>query len=152
MKRSMCLTAFLAVANVAHAGGFSSAVEQPEDDKRGAVLCHWSITVSLQAIGETCYKGRDEGNIAALDQAIGKMEAFILRNSDISASALESDRATLRARTIKDLKVDQNGECIAGQSALAHYPKPDRSANDRIKKWVTDLLAVERPPVWEPCF
>jgi hypothetical protein len=122
-----------------------------ESDPRGAVFCQWDMAVTMKTIAEACFKGRDEGSIATLDWAIGEMDAFILRNSTMSKNGLEAEKTRFRSSALKSLKRNADGTCEASQDALIFFPRPDRGTNNRIRIWIKDLLAVERPPLWNPC-
>ncbi len=142
-----------ALAVVAHAGDLSSTPSvAPPVDKRGAVLCQWSITITSKAIGEACFPGRDKDYLAALGWAIAQMDTFILRNSKTTKTQLQSNKGKIEEEARKNILFDQSGRCVPGQSAFIFYPEAAPTFDrKRLEIEVKALLAVDRPPVMNPC-
>lgn len=116
----------------------------------GAVLCVWSIYLSVRNYSDVCALPGEPVD-AAIDEAIASIDAFIIANSSLrpTASALagfkqrvaksDADRA---ARRGKEAHCRERGE-IATQLRAA--------APDAIRASVKSLLAEPREPVMNPC-
>lgn len=119
-------------------------------DKHGAVMCVWMITVSIKAIGEVCYKERDAAFMDALDWSLAEIESFIIRNSAITTEQIMKGRARYRDDIVKRAAADREAICVPGFNSI--YPAPDRiPSRQSIEERTHKLLAIERPPVWNPC-
>jgi hypothetical protein len=139
-------------ANTACSEDLSSSTNPPPVDKRGAVLCQWSIAITQKTIGEVCFNKRDKNYLASLQWAISEMDAFILRNSKTTQAQLDERKMKVESEIRGNIEIDGSGECNPGQASLVFYPQqpaiPGRAA---IERWIKDLLAVPRPPVMNPC-
>ena len=123
---------------------------QFEADKtgNGAVLCTWSVYLSIQAETAACgLKRRPTDD--AMDEAIVAIDEFILANSslrptraaleDFKRRAAESDIAFGRRQGL---------QAFCSRPDLEHF----RSINpDEIRASVKKLLEVPREPVMNPC-
>lgn len=121
-----------------------------EDQQQGAVMCMWMINVSIKALGENCHGGRDAVYLEAIDWSVREMEAFIMRNSRITASQLAQGRAHFVRLAVRDISEDRERRCASGQHSI--YPAPDKiPTRQEIEAITRQLLSIERPPVWRPC-
>ena len=118
------------------------------DKGAGAVLCTWSIYLSIRAERAACGAARlpvDD----AIDEAIAAMDDFILANSSLhpTRSMLEDFKrraaeSELRAMSRRDLQ----------EYCGRHEFKESRSIIlERIGAEMKALLAVPREPVMNPC-
>jgi|SRR5579871_3024547 len=120
---------------------------QFEFDKsgKGAVLCVWSIYLSLQAAAKTCQMPRRPVD-DAIDQAIIQMDDFIIANSSLhpTRAALEDfkRRAAAQAQS-------QKGFCEG--PAIRDFDVFRRMTPEQVQKSIADLLAAPREPVMNPC-
>jgi hypothetical protein len=123
---------------------------QFEFDKteNGAVLCAWSIYLSIRAKTAACGLQRRPTD-DAMDEAIAAIDEFILANSSLHPirplleefkhRAAEADLAFARKQGLE--KACSNGD-------LEHF----RSISpDQIRASVKKLLEVPREPVMNPC-
>lgn len=120
------------------------------DPQHGAVMCVWMITVSIKVLGENCYGGRDAAYLEAIDWSIREMEAFIMRNSRITADQLAQGRAHFVRLAQKEISADREQQCVSRQHSI--YPAPDKiPTRQEIEASTRQLLSVDRSPVWNPC-
>ncbi|MBL0371398.1 hypothetical protein JJB09_05100 [Rhizobium sp. KVB221] len=141
---------FLGLFSMIGQGAHATEVEPPLSSNRGPVLCVWSITVTQIAVAEKCFKGKDPEFVDTLKWSLGRMDAFILRNSKISVMALEARRRKLSNDVLKNMKADAAGVCVPGQPLLVFYPKtiPPRA---EIEAATNKLLEINRRPEMNPC-
>ncbi len=123
---------------------------QFEVDKtgNGAVLCTWSIYLSIQAETAACGLTRRPTD-DAMDAAIVAIDEFILANSSLRLTRAALDEFKRRAA---------ESDIAAGrqQGLQAFCSRPDlerfRSISpDQIRASVKKLLEVPREPVMNPC-
>jgi hypothetical protein len=142
----------MAVVVVSSSTGFSQdrmvlGAPQFEYDRsgKGAVLCIWSIYLSVQAGTKACQLPRRPVD-DAIDSAISKIDDFIMANSSLHPvrAALEDfkRRATERFQTNK-------GYCEG--PSLENFEAFRRMSPEAVQKSVTELLEVPREPVMNPC-
>lgn len=144
-------TAIAAMSLVTPALGQDQMVLGPrqfEQDKSGAgaVLCAWSIYLSVQAKTAACALLRRAAD-DAMDQAILAIDDFILANSSLHPS-----RAALEAFKRDATAPDRDRVTREPQSCTS----PDlerfrRTTPERIQASVKALLAAPREPVMNPC-
>jgi hypothetical protein len=118
------------------------------DTGAGAVLCLWSIYLSVQAETAACGLAREPVD-DAIDEAIIAIDEFILANSslhptrtmleDFKRRAVESHLSLARQRGLQ--KTCESRE-------LKHFRSPSA---DRVRASVKAILAVPREPVMNPC-
>ncbi|WP_050422488.1 hypothetical protein [Bradyrhizobium tropiciagri] len=120
---------------------------QFEVDKTGAgaVLCAWSIYLSIQAQTAACARSRQPAD-DAIDQAIIAIDQFILENSSLhpTKEALEAFKRRAAAA----------GGDASRQPQLCQRHDFDRlrsMAPEEIQASVRALLAIPREPVMNPC-
>jgi hypothetical protein len=146
--------AFIAVATVLLASGAPAIGQdrmvlgprQFEYDYAGAVLCLWSIYVTVQADTAACGLARRPSD-DAIDEAIVAIDEFILANSslrptramleDFKRRAVESHLSFVRERGLS-----------CQRRELEHFRSP---SPDKIRASIKALLAVPREPVMNPC-
>ncbi|HEV7434744.1 MAG TPA: hypothetical protein VGO22_07725 [Pseudorhizobium sp.] len=140
MRRHLIAT-FVACA-IAGAAHPLRAQETGKSEPQGAVLCIWMISSSILRFGDTCRAEQDGEYLATLRRNVERMEAFIFRNSDITADQLE---AYNRRRPSV-----QSAQCEPGSETMSLYENAKRQGN-QLDEQTDKLLEVERPPVWNPC-
>jgi hypothetical protein len=138
------------LAAMAPAAGQDRMVLGPrqfEQDKSGAgaVLCSWSIYLSIQNQTAACALPRRPAD-DAIDQAIAAINEFILANSslhptrpmleDFKRGAAESE---LRQRGLEKA-------CASPDLEMFRRPSPEK-----VQASVKALLSVPREPVMNPC-
>jgi hypothetical protein len=122
---------------------------QFESDKSaaGAVLCAWSLYVSVQARTAICVLPRQPID-DAIDQAVIAIDEFILTNSSLhpTKSMLEDfkQRAAASVRGARQAR----GPDFCKNSDLEGFRSP---SPEKIQASVKSLLAVPREPVMNPC-
>jgi hypothetical protein len=118
------------------------------DTGGGAVLCAWSIFLSVQSQTAACEMARTPAD-DAIDEAIIAIDEFILANSslhptramleDFKRRAAEGDLSFMRQRGLQEsCKISDIGRFRS-------------LAPDQIHASVKSLLAVPREPVMNPC-
>jgi hypothetical protein len=123
---------------------------QFEVDKsgNGAVLCAWSVYISIQA--ETAACGLTRRPIDdAMDEAIVAIDEFILANSSLHPTrAMLNDFKRRAAESDIAFAKRQGLEKFCGRPDLERF----RSISlDQIKTSVKKLLELPREPVMNPC-
>lgn len=123
---------------------------QFETDKtgNGAVLCAWSVYLSIQAETAACNLPRRPTD-DAIDEAIAAIDEFILANSSLHPtrqmleefkhSAAESSLASARRVGLQK---------ICNGSDLERFR---RISPDQLRSSVKKLLELPREPVMNPC-
>jgi hypothetical protein len=112
----------------------------------GAVLCAWSIYLSIQAETTACGMARRPVD-DAFDEAIAAIDEFILANSSLHPTRAALDDFKRRAAESHVSAARQRGRfCTNGD--IERF----RSISaDHIRTSVKSLLAVPREPVMNPC-
>jgi hypothetical protein len=123
---------------------------QFEADKSGAgaVLCAWSIYLSVQAQTTACALPRRPTD-DAIDQAIIAIDEFILANSSLHPTKpmLEDFKHAAAASELRGAR-QVRGSDFCKNSDLERF----RSLSpEKIHASVKTLLAVPREPVMNPC-
>jgi hypothetical protein len=121
---------------------------EPDKTGGGAVLCSWSLYLSVQTHVKACGLARRPAD-DAMDAAIAAMDDFIIANSslhptramveDFKRRVAESDLARARQR---------------GMQAFCQSPDIElfrRRSPEQIQALVKALLAEPREPVLNPC-
>jgi len=123
---------------------------QFESDRsgKGAVLCVWSIYLSVQAKTSACGLPRRPAD-DAMDEAIAAMDEFILSNSSLrpTREMLEDFKRKAVAPDIGMAR--RNGvEKVCESADLDRFR---RISPEKIRASAKELLAVPREPVMNPC-
>lgn len=123
---------------------------------RGAVQCSWEIYVGVRAYTEACFPGEDRSFEADLDNAIDRMNDFIVENSLVPVTKAQlQDAVGLRKRqAIESVsgpsEDDRRKRCEA--NAVGPMASAFRStSHDKRVSTLNTLLSVKRPPVMNPC-
>jgi hypothetical protein len=113
----------------------------------GAVLCLWSIYLSVQAQTAACALPRRPVD-DAIDQAIVAMDDFILANSSLrpTRAMLDAFKRDAAAEELSSLRQDRPQFCTSPDLEGFRKPSPEQ-----IQAAVKALLAVPREPVMNPC-
>lgn len=128
-----------------------------EIDPRGAVLCTWMIYTGLYEIGERCFPDEDRELLAILDAGIGRIEDFIVRNSDDTEASIAQKRSRYIAG--RRQMTSRESACAPDGGSVEFY-RPLRDDFNRIgrdafrlqmEKGLDEHLAVDRKPVANPC-
>lgn len=124
--------------------------DQFKEDKSGAgaVLCAWSIYLSVQAEAAACALPRRPVD-DAMDQAVVAIDEFILANSSLhpSKGALENFKRDVAVSAIAAARRGY-GSQFCKREDLEYF----RSLSpEKIQTSVKALLAVPREPVMNPC-
>jgi hypothetical protein len=151
--RRLTLIVIVTVAMIVPSVGQDRMVLGPrqfEQDKSGAgaVLCSWSIYLSIQNQVAACALPRRPVD-DAIDQAIVAIDEFILANSslhptrpvleDFKRSAAESELRFLRQRGLEKA-------CASPDLEMFRRPSPEQ-----VQATVKALLTTPREPVMNPC-
>jgi hypothetical protein len=123
--------------------------DQFKEDKSGAgaVLCTWSIYLSIQAETAACALSRRPVD-DAIDQAIVAIDEFILANSSLhpTRAMLENFKRNAAASAVSGAR--QLGPQFCKREDLEMFRSP---SPEKIQAGVKALLAVPREPVMNPC-
>ncbi|MGY8632401.1 hypothetical protein RAD15_07880 [Bradyrhizobium sp. 14AA] len=123
---------------------------QFEVDKsgNGAVLCAWSMYLSIQAETAACGLTRRQTD-DAMDEAIAAIDEFILANSSLHPTRAMLDEFKQRAaESHLGLARRQGLQNFCSRPDLEHF----RSISpDQIRAGVKKLLEIPREPVMNPC-
>jgi hypothetical protein len=155
MTRLPALAGFIAVLATAPAGAAPQIDELRSDDGKhvalvdrsgkGAVLCSWSLLVLAQEVGRQCPALRDRTLQPELDRSVGRIEAFILKNS-----ARPPSRADLARWREQVTTYDAPGGLCAGEPGVL-YAEVGKGGAAHLRSTTDDLLSVPREPVMNPC-
>jgi hypothetical protein len=122
---------------------------QFETDKQGgAVLCVWSVYLSVRTLAKACDLPKQPVD-EAIDEAIAAIDEFIIANSSLHPTQAMLEDFKRRAGEA-DLKISR-------QLGMQKYCEKNlaqrfRSLSpDQIGTSVKSLLAVPREPVMNPC-
>jgi hypothetical protein len=119
----------------------------PERQARPAgegVICLWGITNAAAEIGRRCRPGQSSAFQAELERSVGRVDAYVLRNSPATAEDIARFK---REQGLSETPQAQlcTGELIAFYDHLAaRGPEALRSEVDR-------LLSRPGPPTWGDC-
>lgn len=107
------------------------------------VLCAWGIYVELAKYGEICKLDENRDFLDALDANIARMDEFILRNSDFTREQLDAWQAVPT-----DVDADI---CEAGSEMRMIFESVLDYPIEQMNAQTDELLAVDRPPLADPC-
>jgi hypothetical protein len=117
----------------------------PEDLKRGAVLCQWQLLMAIRDIGKVCHASEDEEHQKAMDESVRRIEQFIVENGHPSQGYISTweKNSQEMARSPK----------FCNNASLDYMYQAFKKKTPAEIKAATDfLLAVPRTPVMNPCF
>jgi len=122
---------------------------QFEGDKSGAgaVLCDWSIYLSVQAQTAACALPRRPTD-DAIDRAIVAIDEFILANSSLHPTRSTLEDFKQRAAASVRGALQARGPDFCKNSDLEGFRSP---SPEKIQAGVKALLAIPREPVMNPC-
>ena len=104
----------------------------------------------MRATLTTCYKQLDRNYIATFDWAIHEIDTYILRNSSLSASALEDRKRQVMSQTVSEWK--DSDQCAQTRRGDAAFPAGGMIDIAKYRDVIKQILAVDRPLAWNPCF
>lgn len=122
----------------------------------GAVRCSWEIYVAMRAHIEVCSPGEDANLEADLDDALDRVNDFIVENSLMPITkpqlmdAIEQRKQQAKIAMLRQSQGDQRKQCEA--DGIVSFTKTMKSTPR--DKWVSslnDLLSIKRPPVMNRC-
>jgi len=127
-----------------------------DNSGRGAVQCSWEIYVGVRSYTEACLSGEDRGFEADLDDAIDRMNDFIVENSLVPVTKSElQDAARQREQHVKQTvggQSDDDRRKLCEANPIRPMSSALRSAShDSRVSILNKLLSVKRPPVKNPC-
>lgn len=141
---------------VSHAKDGSVGVTGIDNSGHGAVMCVWSVYVQLSVALDICDSTPDPVAKAALSDAIGQMDEFIIKNSltPVSQAELDARKASERSKGLTAIsglsKEDASRRCASGNISRMLAAIGTTTAG-KLKAEIANLLAVPRPPVMNPC-
>jgi hypothetical protein len=122
----------------------------------GAVRCSWGIYVAIRAHVDACSPGEDPNLEADLDEALDRINDFIVENSLVPTTksqlvdAIAQHKQQAKLALLGKSQEDQRKQCEA--DGIGPFIKSMNSTpRDKWKSSVDDLLSVKRPPVMNPC-
>jgi hypothetical protein len=113
----------------------------------GAVLCAWSIYLSVQAQTAACALPRKPTD-DAIDQAIVAIDEFILANSSLhpTKAMMDTFKRDVAASEVSGARRFKPDFCTGPDLEYFRSSSPEK-----IQASVKALLAVPREPVMSPC-
>ncbi|WP_201411830.1 hypothetical protein [Mesorhizobium sp. J8] len=105
------------------------------------------IYTEVEAIGEACSPEQDRDFLVFLQSQIDRIKAFIVRNSDTTASALEDQQRRVRAIAAKR----GSASCQAEGDGMQLYNSIRSADRMQITAEMDKLLEVDREPLANPC-
>ena len=122
----------------------------------GAVQCSWEIYVGVQSYTEACQPGEDRSFEADLDEAIDRINDFIVENSLVPVSKSElQDAPRQREKHVKQMtrwQSDDDHRKLCEANPIRPMSVALRSAShDSRVSILNKPLSVKRPPVKNPC-
>lgn len=122
---------------------------QFEADKHGgAVLCAWSIYLSIRTQTAACSVAREPVD-DAIDEAITAIDGFIIANSSLHPTHEMLRDFKHRAEESELKNARQRGMQKYCENSFAQHLR--RQGPDQVRASVKGLLAVPREPVMNPC-
>ncbi|MBR0850271.1 hypothetical protein JQ543_21170 [Bradyrhizobium diazoefficiens] len=122
---------------------------QFETDKgAGAVLCAWSMYLSVRTQTTACAVSRQPVD-DAIDEAISAIDGFIITNSSLHPTHEMLEDFKRRAGEAELRHARQLGMQKYCENNLAQHFR--RQNPDQVRASVKGLLAVPREPVMNPC-
>lgn len=126
-------------------------------DPRGAVLCIWVIYVDLKAMGKVCAFDQESAFEKVLAESIDRMDGFITANSTTTQAELDRKKDEEFARMRKDM--DIAGPALSRDACQGNiksdgiemYRSFEAQGAEKIRRDISELLAVPRTPVFNPC-
>jgi hypothetical protein len=129
----------------------------PPVDPHGAVLCIWTIYIHLKTIGDRCFPDDASEFPELLNEAIERMDKFIMDNGPATRAEIDESKAKSRAYIANDRSICTRSESHpllgmyeAMQSGTRYLPP--ETVREAFRESITKLLAIPRKPVLNPCF
>ncbi|MCA1427350.1 MULTISPECIES: hypothetical protein [unclassified Bradyrhizobium] len=127
-----------------------------DNSGRGAVQCSWEIYVGVRAYTEACQPSEDQAFEADLDDAIARMNEFIVENSIVPVTKSElQDAIRQRKQHVGDVvrgQSDDDRRKLCEANPIRPMSIALRSASHDLRvSTLNTLLSVKRPPVKNPC-
>jgi hypothetical protein len=140
---------FLALAAIGPASAQSLVQEpvpkpDPEDLKRGAVLCVWQIYAFIREFGATCHPFEDADVRDQIARSVERMEEFIVINGHPGPNYISSWEQRFHDS-------GKNKDICKSKDAEQMYRAFVKLTPAEIKDKTDFLLAVPRMPVMNPC-
>jgi hypothetical protein len=121
---------------------------EPDKTGGGAVLCSWSLYLSVQTYVKACGLARRPAD-DAMDAAIAAMDDFIIANSSLHPTRAMVEDFKRRAAESDLARAQQRGmQAFCQNSDIEIFRRP---SPEQIQALVKALLAVPREPVLNPC-
>jgi hypothetical protein len=122
---------------------------QFEADKgAGAVLCAWSVYLSVRTRTSACGISRQPVD-DAIEEAITAIDAFIIANSSLHPTREMLEDFKRRAGEAELRSARQTGMQKYCENGFVQHLRSEGS--DQIRASIKGLLAVPREPVMNPC-
>ena len=118
------------------------------DTGGGAVLCAWSIYLSVRTQTSACALSRQPAD-DAIEEAITAIDGFIMANSSLHPTHDMLEDFKRRAEESELRHARQTGMQKYCENELARHLRS--GSPDQIRASVKQLLAVPREPVMNPC-
>jgi hypothetical protein len=115
-----------------------------DESGHGAVLCTWSIYLSIQYVGKTCFPGETETQ-SLLAGEIDRIDRFIMENGPATREQVGQRKARILAGSAK-LQCGNDDSKWLEDAFRAVKTNPAG-----LHAGVDDLLSVPRRPVMNPC-
>ena len=122
----------------------------------GAVQCSWEIYAVVRSYVEACSPGEDPKFEARLDDALDRVNDFIVENSlvPITKSQLQDSierRKRMAQGAVRGQSDDDHRKKCEADSARPLVSEMKSVSHDAWATSLNTLLSVKRPPVMNPC-
>lgn len=134
----------LAVSALIVCTAHTSAAQQPvKSEAKSPVLCSWMVYSSVLHAGQTCKGEADSYFLKPLKAGVNRIEAFVLRNSSVTAQNLAEYNS--RRPSFATLQCTPNNEMVK------LYESFKQQGIKQLQQDIDALLVEERPALWGPC-
>jgi hypothetical protein len=154
MRGFNVLVALALMPSLAHA---APSDDELRGDPRGAVLCIWTIYVDLKTIGRVCGFDQESEFEKVLAESIDRMDKFITANSTITQGELQRKKdqelSSMREQMEKVGPALSQAGCQGKikSAGIEMYRVFEVQGAEKIRQDISELLAVPRKPVFNPC-
>jgi hypothetical protein len=109
------------------------------------VICALAIYTLVNEVGGQCFPGGNPEFQAEVGRSVSKLDAFVLRNSDMTRAALAKFKADQG-------QVGAPKERLCKGDAITLYRALESGGAQRLRSSVDDAVARPGKPTWGTCF
>ena len=116
--------------------------------KENGILCAYMTVVSVWGAAKACYPERDPEWIEALDEAVAKLDEFVLRNHPEATPELVEEFKEYHGNVWK--KYSPDGTCATGGGEYEQFIS--NWTPGEFMEWVDGWVSVDVVPAFNPCY